>query len=645
MKKCFFYSFIAFAALSCSRYPADVRNALEIAGENRTELEKVLKHYGKRPIDRLKLQSAYFLIANMPYQYTVVDARLDSFKTYVLNDSVVLRETLWDTYAETHKPVKEKIKHDIHCITSDFLIRNIDFSFRVWQETPWCKYYSFEDFCEEILPYRLSHEPLEHWKEKYHSIFRPVIDSMVYSNCKPEEICLKLLQHVREEGWIFAWVMTTHGAGASFMLENRFGGCKELADFITCVMRSVGIPSGIDGYVQNPNGLPCAHFWNYMRNAEGNNVAFDYYDDFQLSNGVSMKRKLGKVYRECFALQNESLPVKYKNKYKPLNGRKDAFQKDVSINYFPNSHVSVRLENPGLFRRKDLIYLCTFNNKDWIPIAWTFPKKGIAEFRNVEPGILYQLRLIEGSRNLEITKPFIFHSNDSIQFPEADMNNLQLMTLGRIYRIPEEWPAYVNRAINGKFQGANLPDFSDSITLHTIQKSADMKFEDVMPNHPGKFKYFRYLSANNGFNNMADVSIFSEENQLQGKVIGTEGSFKDNARRTKHAVFDNDPFTYFSAIEPDSAWAGLELNKAHRIDHIRYIFRNDDNDYNIRKGDSYEFFYMKQGEWQSVGCQTADTTELLFEKVPSNTLYRIHNHSRSKYERPFTYEDGIQVWW
>ncbi|MGV8139572.1 MAG: hypothetical protein AB2L20_30705 [Mangrovibacterium sp.] len=51
-------------------------------------------------------------------------------------------------------------------MTSEYLIRNIDLAFKVWQERPWGRHISFDAFCEEILPYRVRTEPLENWREK-----------------------------------------------------------------------------------------------------------------------------------------------------------------------------------------------------------------------------------------------------------------------------------------------------------------------------------------------------------------------------------------------------------------------------------------------------------------------------------------------
>ncbi len=62
MKK--YLIFISIVVCSCSKYPENVENALEIAGDNRSELEKVINHFQDTE-DSLKLESAYYLIATI----------------------------------------------------------------------------------------------------------------------------------------------------------------------------------------------------------------------------------------------------------------------------------------------------------------------------------------------------------------------------------------------------------------------------------------------------------------------------------------------------------------------------------------------------------------------------------------------------
>jgi hypothetical protein len=51
-------------------YSPEINAVLFMAGDNRPELEQVLKHYSQKPEDSLKLRAAEFLIVNMPGKYS-----------------------------------------------------------------------------------------------------------------------------------------------------------------------------------------------------------------------------------------------------------------------------------------------------------------------------------------------------------------------------------------------------------------------------------------------------------------------------------------------------------------------------------------------------------------------------------------------
>ena len=56
--------------------------ALQSAGNNRKEQEKVLRHYQNNPTDSLKYKAACFLIENTPF-YTYSDGELlNNYKSY-----------------------------------------------------------------------------------------------------------------------------------------------------------------------------------------------------------------------------------------------------------------------------------------------------------------------------------------------------------------------------------------------------------------------------------------------------------------------------------------------------------------------------------------------------------------------------------
>ncbi|MDR2919120.1 MAG: hypothetical protein LBV72_07140 [Tannerella sp.] len=56
----------------CSQHSVPLDLALNMAGENRPELEKVLAYYSS-PEDSLKYRAACFLIENMPYHFSKIE--------------------------------------------------------------------------------------------------------------------------------------------------------------------------------------------------------------------------------------------------------------------------------------------------------------------------------------------------------------------------------------------------------------------------------------------------------------------------------------------------------------------------------------------------------------------------------------------
>ena len=56
MKPILYTILICTLVLACTRYPAGVEETLSQAGKNRSELEKVLRHYREHPEDSLKYQ-------------------------------------------------------------------------------------------------------------------------------------------------------------------------------------------------------------------------------------------------------------------------------------------------------------------------------------------------------------------------------------------------------------------------------------------------------------------------------------------------------------------------------------------------------------------------------------------------------------
>lgn len=115
--------------LSCTHpYEQEAQEALLLAEENRSELEKVLAHFQDDP-DPLRRKSAWFLVANMPYhgRFEGKDVEAyDSAYTRMAEECPELRDS-------TFKAEVGKIgfgffdtRADIIAMKADYLIRAID---------------------------------------------------------------------------------------------------------------------------------------------------------------------------------------------------------------------------------------------------------------------------------------------------------------------------------------------------------------------------------------------------------------------------------------------------------------------------------------------------------------------------------------
>ena len=67
MKKIVLLWGVILGCCACMDLPADIEEALALAGGNRRELKAVLRHYRQ---DSLKFRAACFLIANMRWHYS-----------------------------------------------------------------------------------------------------------------------------------------------------------------------------------------------------------------------------------------------------------------------------------------------------------------------------------------------------------------------------------------------------------------------------------------------------------------------------------------------------------------------------------------------------------------------------------------------
>lgn len=373
-----------------NKYPPDVEAALTQTKTNRPELEKAILNFTK-VTDSLKLKAVYFLIANMDIQhaesYNWVDSagkrvefnELDypDFKT-----SVEAFDNLKKNYSKLRaKPVYIR---DIDTVKAPFLIETVNKAFDVWKQ-PWAKHISFDDFCEYLLPYRVSIEPIQNW-------FSPYRNKFGFIKEKAKGNLDSALQYLKTD--INEWFTCTYNLeqrteplprlGALQLLSRKKGSCEDVGDMTTFALRSLGIPATVDVvpfWATSTGG----HSLNAVFNSNGAALPYDIlllYDS--LKNFI---REPAKVLRTTYSNQKNTLAnVKDKNSI-PYGFMRLKNYKDVTGEYWQVQDVDCPLFSDTII--DEIAFACVLNGGTWQPAWWGKISNNSVRFTNMCKGAVF----------------------------------------------------------------------------------------------------------------------------------------------------------------------------------------------------------------------------------------------------------------
>ena len=178
-------------------------------------------------------------------------------------------------------------------ITAEFLIRHIDNAFLVWERSPQSVRVSFDAFCNFVLPYRGSEEPIEDWltplSRRYAFAWRK-LEQAGDARKVAHGVAQDLRRSVRFDERFYL-----HPTDQSFteMLRTGQGRCEDLTNLSTFAYRSIGVAVAAD----------YTPWWGHR----DNNHAWDVLLD---ANGIGFAKAnahAAKVYRKTYAIQRDAL--------------------------------------------------------------------------------------------------------------------------------------------------------------------------------------------------------------------------------------------------------------------------------------------------------------------------------------------------
>lgn len=654
--KTFTYIILTYLLLSASctnetHKDRELEYALEFAQDNRKELESVLNHYAS---DSLKLEAAKFLIRNMPGHYSYVDTAIARCYAHAVDSVVtcmkgekdfnVIRDSI-DSIAKSLGMDTLQKDFDCRLITADYLIRNIDEAFCDWINGPWAKHIDFTTFCDCILPYKTEElQPLDNWRTRLKTYHAEKLNDLDYCDQlrnSPLAAARLLNRSITDS------LHPTTGLSVKHTLlpvETRakipFGQCADYVNMATSIFRSHGIPVYKE-FTPQWAGRSLGHAWNTVISSDGRKASFAGITE-QVDGLHKPEERMAKVYRRTFSINKELRTLNQSGEYVP-----DVF-KDIFIEDVTKEHISchdVIVDASGMNEKH--IYLLTFDNHHWVPVAYSKVHKGSAQFKDMGLNIVYLAASYDGKGSTKpIGAPFILHYDGHTENIVPNLHARQDMTIKRKYPVMEYSYEYIPRLQDGEFQASNNVNFSSYQTVHQITRGCPEGVEVNIADSIPPYRFWRYISHRfASFCSIAEISFYPSKDtiKLRGKVIGTDGAWANDSLHTKNAAFDDDILTAFDAPQGEGCWVGLDFGKPVKIDHIIYYGRGDGNSVEI--GDTYALYYWYNDDWQCVEKKRARHPYVAFHNVPTNGLYLFRDLTKGYDERIFTFKNGKQTWW
>lgn len=373
-------------------YPQEIENVLVQAKDNRQELEKALNYFHKKD-DSLKIKAIEFLIANMNIHYsetyywkTPTGKTIDfsEFDYPDLKTAVAAIDSLRFIYGGLF--YQDTIIYDMNVLTGNYLINHVNQTVDNWQKSIY-KDIPFKDFCEYLLPYRVTVEPVTDWWKEYHEKYQWLGDSLHH----------KPLEYIMDYAAIDYknWFTFTTGKepqrneplsrlSAKQILFRKKGPCEDVASLETFVLRSQSIPVA---YTTIP-------FWATSTGAHFINTVF-HPDmtmrrlDVSMGSGreYDLDREPAKVIRHTYSRQSETLAMSEKEENIPPGFMQKTNYIDVTKDFWEVANITIPLF-PQICNTDSvcIIYAGMFNHGCWRAGWWGKAHNDSVTFENMAKG-------------------------------------------------------------------------------------------------------------------------------------------------------------------------------------------------------------------------------------------------------------------
>ena len=635
----------------------ELRYALKIAGENRSELKTVLKHYLYEDPDHEKLSAAKYLIINMPAHYSYRDT--SSINSYYRKALTVFetgyspdwqRDTLRKISDTQYWGITKDVVLDIKTITAEYLIYSIDHAFNQWRNNSWSKHLSFEEFRDWVLPYKVVElQSFDSWRDILSQHYSENLNTIPTTDIQRNTIygAIEIVRneiHSKQSEIGIRVLWEDRGSlpmrNADTWVHMTYGSCMDYVTMGVAVFRSMGFPAAIDQvpvWGRNSDG----HSWYVFLDDHGQEQST--INSLIVPAGIPFYpyERIPKVWRNTYTINRNV--VEYFNTALYVHPF-EFCHVDVTDHYNLTSDLIIDIDRTKIKSLKDRKYVyiamaVNSNGPDWRVLDFGKLKYGKACFNSMGRNMLYIVLGFDGNSLVPISYPFILQKNGKVEYVSVDRKESSSIELRRKYYESYNVADMRRRLLGGMFQCSDNIDFKNADTLYVIENIEIPYFIEINSLQP--HRYWRYMSPENSWGSIAELSFYDKNrNKLTGLGIANPEAGQDAINR----AFDGNMLSNFEINQPNGNWVGFDMLKPVIVQYASVSPRGDDND--ICFGNEYELFYFDGEKWNTVGYNLAQDNRLNYNDIPINTLLWLHDNTRGTNERPFILrETGDIEWW
>ena len=635
--------------LSCSREQREIRIALRMAGNNRPELEAVLKHYAVSG-DSEKEQAARYLIRNMPRHMSYQG----DFETYYsMMDSLLPLMSSAEKYNHYMSVIADslrggfKLRSDARIITAEFLIKSIEEAFQLWKNGRWTAHLSFDEFCEYVLPYKIEeHQPLKEWRSIYSGMYcgkETLINDAIDEFRGEPEIAYRNVRWRAMEGMRIAYsdsIGNTDLYDLAMLKDVPYGDCVSFCDLGLLLYRSKGMPVAMD-YVPGWADRPGSHAWLSILTRRGVPLSVNAFSTGDPVGEVQCRR-FAKVHRRTFR-PNEEMLRRLRQGYPIPTQLSDIFFKDVTDEYVRCEDVTVKVK----IKAGRNVYAAVFDNQKWIPVAYG-KRKGLGKvfFEKLARNALYMpVVLRRTGEQIPLGNPFFIHSDGRIERVAKDTRTDKTTSITMRRKYPAYWSleTVYDRTRGGMLQGSNHPDFRDAETISSVFSVMDWSGY-IQVSDASSYQYYRFCAPKGGAFDIGEIKLYNGQEELAAvSAFYPMGRSDAGINKDPSLAIDNDALTWVTADDNQELWIGLDYGKPKTVTGLYYSVRSDGNDF--YPGYEYVLRQWNGKIWEKVETFVA-TKEVKhqFKELFEGTLYLVTCNTTGTQSRPFVVKDGQPFW-